>query len=157
MNTIVGKTDGKNLRIAIVVSQFNEVVTNKLCSGAIDTLKINGVSDEFITVIKAPGVMEIPRITSILSEIDVFDGVIALGAVIKDHTYYEDAGAEASRGIASTSLTGQIPVMFGILTTDNIDQAMNYAGGKSGNKGSECATGVLEMIDIENQISKLSL
>ena len=158
MNTIVGKIDGKNLRIAVVVSQVNKSVTDKLCKGAVDTLISSGVTDENITVVKVPGVMEVPRITSILSEIDVFDGIIALGVVVKGETTNSDyVSKESSRGVAQTSLTGQIPVMFGILTTDNMDQAMNHASGKADNKGSECATSVLEMIDIENQISKLSL
>ncbi|MFD1417992.1 6,7-dimethyl-8-ribityllumazine synthase [Companilactobacillus keshanensis] len=153
MTKVIGQINGKNLKIAIVVAQFNELVTAKLTSGAVETLIRCNVLNDNITIITVPGAMEISRIAKIASESKKFDGIIALGAVVKGETsHYDYVCSESASGVASVSLNGPIPVMFGILTTDTMDQALNRAGGKIGNKGSECAMGVLEMISIEQQI-----
>lgn len=149
----IGNFDGNNKKIGIVVAKFNDLVTKKLLDGAIQTLVQNGVSDDNIAVYWVPGAFEIPRITRKLSETGDLDGIIALGAVVRGETsHYDYVCAQVSNGIAEVTLDGNIPVMFGILTTDNMDQALNRAGGKAGNKGSECANGVLEMINLEETI-----
>jgi 6,7-dimethyl-8-ribityllumazine synthase len=152
MKTITGSISGNDLKIAIVVARFNELVTNKLLNGAIDQLLQCGVLKDDITVIKVPGAFEIPRMTNIVSNSKKFDGVIALGAVVKGETkHFDYVCSQAANGIAESTRNSLAPVMFGILTTDNMDQALNRAGGKSGNKGSECAMDILEVIDVEKQ------
>lgn len=149
----VGNFNAKDQKIGIVVAKFNDLVTKKLLDGAVQTLIQNGVNEQDIKVYWVPGAFEIPRITRKLSESGEVGGVIALGAVVRGETsHYDYVCAEVSSGIAGVTLNGEVPVMFGILTTDNMDQALNRAGGKAGNKGSECATGLLEMISLEGDV-----
>lgn len=154
MTVMVGQRAGKGHKIGLVVAQFNELVTEKLQAGAVSQLKKYGVSQDDITVVKVPGAMELPRIAKRLAMSQTVDGVIALGAVIRGETsHYDYVCAETASGLAQVSLDGPVPVMFGVLTTDTLDQAINRAGGKGGNKGADCADGVLEMISIEQQIT----
>lgn len=140
-------------KVGIVVSQFNELVTDRLQQGAILQLKKYGINDEAITIAKVPGALELPRIARKLADSGKVEGIIALGAVIRGETsHYDYVCAETASGLAQASLNGPVPVMFGVLTTDNLDQAINRAGGKGGNKGADCADGLIEMINLEKQI-----
>ncbi|WP_203650916.1 6,7-dimethyl-8-ribityllumazine synthase [Secundilactobacillus yichangensis] len=144
---------GKGFKVGIVVAQFNELVTEKLQQGAVSQLEKYGVSDAGITVAAVPGALELPRIVSKLANSGKVDGIIALGAVIRGETsHYDYVCAETASGLAQVSLNGPVPVMFGVLTTDNLDQAISRAGGKGGNKGADCADGLIEMINLEKQL-----
>ncbi|KRL67540.1 6,7-dimethyl-8-ribityllumazine synthase [Companilactobacillus versmoldensis] len=153
MAELRGKINGSGLKIGIVVAQFNELVTKKLLDGAVNELQKYDVQPDDITTLWVPGAVEIPRITKKLSDSGKVDGIIALGAVVRGETaHFDYVCAESANGIADVSLHGDVPVMYGVLTTNDMDQAMNRAGGKSGNKGAECASGILEMISLEKQI-----
>lgn len=153
MTEIRGKIDGTGLKIGIVVAQFNELVTSRLLNGAVNELDKYNVGEEDITTLWVPGAVEIPRIVKKLSDSGKVDGIIALGAVVRGETaHFDYVCSTSANGIAEVSLNGNVPVMYGVLTTNDMDQAMNRAGGKSGNKGAECASGVLEMINLEKQI-----
>ncbi|WP_461242836.1 6,7-dimethyl-8-ribityllumazine synthase [Secundilactobacillus muriivasis] len=153
MTVINGTRDGKGLKIGIVTAQFNALVTEKLQAGAIDQLKKYGIAEDDITVMTVPGAMELPRITKLLASKGNVDGIIALGAVVRGETsHYDYVCSETASGLADVSLNGPVPVMFGVLTTDNLDQAINRAGGKGGNKGADCADGVVEMINLERKL-----
>lgn len=144
---------GKGFKVGIVVAQFNELVTDKLQQGAVSQLEKYGVSDADITVAAVPGALELPRIASKLANSGKVDGIIALGAVIRGETsHYDYVCAETANGLAQVSLNGPVPVMFGVLTTDNLNQAISRAGGKGGNKGADCADGLIEMINLEKQL-----
>jgi 6,7-dimethyl-8-ribityllumazine synthase len=144
---------GKSVRVGIVVAQFNEIVTEKLQQGAVSQLEKYGVADADITVASVPGALELPRIAQKLADSGKVDGIIALGAVIRGETsHYDYVCAETASGLAQVSLDGPVPVMFGVLTTDNLDQAISRAGGKGGNKGADCADGLIEMINLEKQL-----
>ncbi|GAF41747.1 6,7-dimethyl-8-ribityllumazine synthase [Agrilactobacillus composti DSM 18527 = JCM 14202] len=149
MPTFQGPKNGADQRIGIVVAQFNELVTERLKAGALAELQQLGVSADNITVISVPGAFELPRAAQQMSLSGRFDGIIALGAVIRGETdHYQYVCSQTAGGLAAVSLNGPIPVMFGVLTTDTLDQAINRAGGKVGNKGRDCAAGVLEMIGL---------
>ncbi|MQS52811.1 6,7-dimethyl-8-ribityllumazine synthase [Companilactobacillus mishanensis] len=153
MAEIRGQIDGKGLKIGIVVAQFNELVTGKLLSGALHELQKYGVTEDDITTLWVPGAVEIPRVTKKLSDGGKVDGIITLGAVVRGETaHFDYVCAVSANGIAEVSLHGDVPVMYGVLATDDMDQALNRAGGKVGNKGSDCASGVLEMINLEKKI-----
>ncbi len=144
---------GKSVRVGIVVAQFNEIVTEKLQQGAVSQLEKYGVADADITIASVPGALELPRIAQKLADSGKVDGIIALGAVIRGETsHYDYVCAETASGLAQVSLDGPVPVMFGVLTTDNLDQAISRAGGKGGNKGADCADGLIEMINLEKQL-----
>lgn len=153
MREAYGKLNGKGKKIGIVVAKFNELVTRKLLDGAKQGLEQLGVEANNIIVYWVPGAFEIPRIVKLLSNSGKVDGIISLGAVIRGETsHYDYVCNEVSSGISQVSLNNKVPVMFGILTTDNMNQALDRAGGKSGNKGIECASGVIEMINLENEL-----
>ncbi|AZZ59936.1 6,7-dimethyl-8-ribityllumazine synthase [Oenococcus sp. UCMA 16435] len=155
MVEINGTITGQGLKIGIVVARFNELVTNKLLQGSESELLKYSVNKSDITVAWVPGAMEIPRIVKKMAETKKFDGIIALGAVIRGETsHYDYVCEETANGIASQSLNGPVPVMFGVLTTNTLDQAINRAGGKAGNKGADCARGVLDLIYLERQLIK---
>ncbi|MCI1309449.1 MAG: 6,7-dimethyl-8-ribityllumazine synthase [Lachnospiraceae bacterium] len=142
-------------RIGIVVARFNEFVTSKLLSGAMDGLIRHGVSDDDVTVAWVPGAFEIPLIASKMAKSGNYDAVICLGAVIRGATgHYEYVCNEVSKGIATVSLESGIPVLFGVLTTENIEQAIERAGTKAGNKGYDCAVSAIEMINLIRQIGQ---
>ena len=152
MRTIEGSMIATGQKYAIVVGRFNEFIGSKLLSGAIDTLLIHGVSDEDIDVVWSPGAFEIPLVAKKLSK-KGYDGILCLGAVIRGATsHFDFVSSEVSKGIASVSLESEIPVIFGVLTTDNIEQAIERAGTKAGNKGVEAALAAIEMANLLKKI-----
>lgn len=153
MNIIEGKLISREAKIGIIVSRFNEFIGSKLLSGAIDCLKRHDIEDDNITVAWVPGAFEIPLIAKKMAMTGKYDAVICLGAVIRGSTsHYDYVCAEVSKGIASVSLETGIPVMFGVLTTDTIEQAIERAGTKAGNKGYDCAASAIEMINVIKNI-----
>lgn len=153
MKIYEGNLVPKSVKIAIIVTRFNEFITSKLLAGAMDALKRHEVSEDAIEIVWVPGAFEIPLIASKLAASEKYDAVICLGAVIRGATtHYDYVCSEVSKGIASVSLKTGVPVMFGILTTENIEQAIERAGTKAGNKGYDCAIGAIEMINLVNQI-----
>ena len=153
MRTLEGKFNGKGLRIGIVAGRFNEFITSKLVGGAVDVLKRNDVNDENIDIAWVPGAFEIPLITKKMAESKKYDAILTLGAVIKGATpHFDYVCAEVSKGVAQISLQTGLPVMFGVLTTNNIEEAIERAGTKAGNKGADVAFGALEMIDLIKNI-----
>ena len=153
MKTLEGKLTAKNMKIAIVVARFNEFITSKLLSGCIDCLIRHEAADEDLTVAWVPGAFEIPMAAKKLAESGKYDAVICLGAVIRGATpHFDYVCAEASKGIAQVSMQTGVPVAFGVLTTENIQQAVERAGTKAGNKGSECAEGAIEMVNLLHEL-----
>ena len=153
MKKFEGKFNGKGIKIGIVAGRFNEFITSKLVGGAVDVLKRNDVNDEDIDIAWVPGAFEIPLITKKMAESKKYDAIITLGAVIKGSTpHFDYVCAEVSKGVAQISLQTGLPIMFGVLTTNNIEEAIERAGTKAGNKGSEVAFGALEMIDLIKNI-----
>jgi 6,7-dimethyl-8-ribityllumazine synthase len=154
MNIFEGKIVAEeNIRIGIVIARFNSFITQHLLEGAEDGLLRHGVAADNIDVAYVPGAFEIPLAANKMAKSGDYDAVICLGAVIRGQTpHFDYVCAEASKGIAQTSLQAGIPVMFGVLTTDTIQQAVERAGSKAGNKGFECAEGAIEMINLMNQI-----
>ncbi len=145
------KADGK--KFGIVVSRFNSFIAEKLLEGAIDTLIRSGAADQDIEVVRVPGAYEIPLVTQKMARSGRYDAVICLGAVIRGATpHFDFVANEAAKGIAQVSLESDIPVMFGVLTTDSIEQAIERSGSKAGNKGSDCAIAAVEMINLLAQI-----
>lgn len=153
MKTFEGKLVSKEIRIGIVTARFNEFITSKLLSGAMDALVRHDVKEENVHVAWVPGAFEIPLIASKMANSGNYDAVICLGAVIRGSTtHYDYVCSEVSKGIASVSLTSGVPVMFGVLTTENIEQAIERAGTKAGNKGYDCAVGAIEMVNLIREI-----
>ena len=149
MRVLEGKVVAQGIRVGIVAARFNEFITSKLVGGALDGLKRHDVKEEDIDVAWVPGAFEIPLIASKMAKSKKYDAVICVGAVIRGSTsHYDYVCSEVSKGIANVSLNSDIPVMFGVLTTDNIEQAIERAGSKAGNKGYECATGAIEMVNL---------
>lgn len=149
MRVLEGKVVAQGIRVGIVAARFNEFITSKLVGGALDGLKRHDVKEEDIDVAWVPGAFEIPLIVSKMAKSKKYDAVICVGAVIRGSTsHYDYVCSEVSKGIANVSLNSDIPVMFGVLTTDNIEQAIERAGSKAGNKGYECATGAIEMVNL---------
>lgn len=148
-----GHLVGTGKRFAIVGSRFNEFITSKLIDGAKDALIRHDVKDEDITTIWVPGAFEIPLIAKKAAKSGKFDAVICVGAVIRGATsHYDYVCNEVSKGIAHISLETEVPIMFGILTTENIEQAIERAGTKAGNKGFDCAMGAIEMINLLEEL-----
>ena len=149
MKTLEGKLTAKNIKIAIVVARFNEFITSKLLSGCVDCLIRHEAADEDLTVAWVPGAFEIPMAAKKLAESGKYDAVICLGAVIRGATpHFDYVCAEASKGIAQVSMQTGVPVAFGVLTTENIQQAVERAGTKAGNKGVDCAMTAMEMVNL---------
>lgn len=146
VKVIEGNLVGTGLKIGIVVSRFNEFITSKLLGGAEDALVRHGVNDEDITVMWVPGAFEIPLAAKKLAEQGGFDAIITLGTVIRGATpHFEYVSSEVAKGVANTGMQSGIPIIFGVLTTDSIEQAIERAGTKAGNKGYEAAVGAIEM------------
>ena len=144
-----GKLVSENIKVGIVAARFNEFITSKLVSGALDGLKRENVQEDDIDVAWVPGAFEIPLIASKMAKSRKYDAIICVGAVIRGSTsHYDYVCNEVSKGIAQVSLANDIPVMFGVLTTDSIEQAIERAGTKAGNKGFECAQGAIEMVNL---------
>lgn len=149
MDVLEGKLTAKDMKVAIVVARFNEFITSKLLSGAVDCLVRHEAKDEDITVAWVPGAFEIPMACKKLAESGKYDAIIALGAVIRGATpHFDYVCAEASKGIAQVSMQTGVPVAFGVLTTENIQQAIERAGTKAGNKGVDCAMSAMEMVNL---------
>ena len=153
MKTLEGNLISREIKVGIVAARFNEFITSKLLGGAMDGLLRHGVREEDVQVAWVPGAFEIPLIASKLAKSGRYDAVICLGAVIRGSTsHYDYVCNEASKGIATVSLETGVPVMFGILTTENIEQAIERAGTKAGNKGYDCALGAIEMVNLLREI-----
>ena len=153
MKVLEGKVVADGAKIGIVAARFNEFIVSKLISGARDGLVRHNVEDDDITLAWVPGAFEIPVMAKKIAESGKYDAVICLGAVIRGATsHYDYVCAEVSKGIASVSLETGVPVMFGVVTTDNIEQAIERAGTKAGNKGYDCALGAIEMINLAKQM-----
>ncbi len=153
MKTFEGKLIPKEIKVGIVAARFNEFITSKLLSGALDGLLRHNIREETVHIAWVPGAFEIPLIASKMAKSGKYDAVICLGAVIRGSTsHYDYVCSEVSKGIASVSLTSGIPVMFGVLTTENIEQAIERAGTKAGNKGYDCALGAIEMVNLIREI-----
>jgi len=149
MRTVEGKLIGEGLKFALVVSRFNSFITERLLEGALDSLRRKGVKEEDLTVIRVPGAWEIPLVTRKLAGAKAHDAVICLGAVIRGSTpHFDYVAAEVSKGIAMVSLESGVPVAFGILTTDTLEQAIERAGSKAGNKGAVAAEAAIEMVNL---------
>lgn len=146
---IEGKLDAKGLKVGIVVSRFNSFICERLLEGATDALLRHNADDGDIDVIRVPGAFEIPLVAKKLATSGRYDGVICLGAVIRGATpHFDYVCSEVSKGVASVSLDTDIPIAFGVITTDTIEQAIERAGSKAGNKGAEAAMVVIEMLNL---------
>jgi 6,7-dimethyl-8-ribityllumazine synthase len=144
-----GEVSAKGIKCAIVVSRFNDFISQRLLDGALDAFKRHGASDDQITVFKVPGAFEIPSVAKRLSTGDQFDCIICLGAVIRGATpHFEYVSAQVARGVGAIALESPIPVSFGILTSDTLEQAIERAGAKSGNKGWDAAVSAMEMVNL---------
>lgn len=153
MKILQGNVVAEGIKIGIVAARFNEFIVAKLLSGALDGLVRHGVNEEDITTAWVPGAFEIPLIAAKMADSGKYDAVICLGAVIRGATsHYDYVCAEVSKGVAHVALNSKIPVMFGVLTTDTIEQAIERAGTKSGNKGFDCAAAAIEMVNLMKQI-----
>ena len=151
MKTLEGKLVSKKIKVGIVCARFNEFITSKLLGGAIDGLVRHDVKEDDIEVAWVPGAFEIPLIAKKMAKSGKYDAVICMGAVIRGATtHYDYVCSEVSKGIANVSLETEIPVMFGVITTENIEQAIERAGSKAGNKGYDCAVGAIEMVNLMN-------
>lgn len=148
-----GRLNAQGVRFAVVVSRFNDFINAKLLDGALDALSRHGAEDEHIVIVRVPGSFEIPLTAKKLADSGRYDAVICLGAVIRGATpHFEYISAEVTKGIAKVTLDSGIPVSFGILTTDNIEQAIERAGTKSGNKGWDAAMAAIEMVNLLKEL-----
>ncbi len=155
MKTIEGKLDAKGLKFGIVIARFNEFISGKLLSGCLDGLIRHGADDANIDVAWSPGSFEIPLVAQKLAQSKKYDAVICLGAVIRGATpHFDYVASEVSKGVAHVGLETGIPVIFGVLTTDNIEQAIERAGTKSGNKGFDASLAAIEMANLLKQIQE---
>lgn len=154
MRMISGTFDDSQIRVGILASRFNEVIVSKLIDGAADALARHGVDLDTVDLAWVPGAFEIPSAAKKMAESGRYDALICLGAVIRGETdHYEHVATEVTKGIAQVSLAAGIPVLYGVLTTDTVEQALNRAGLKAGNKGFECAMDALEMVSLFKKLS----
>lgn len=143
----------KGMKVGIVASRFNEIIVNKLLGGAVDGLVRHGVEEQNITAAWVPGAFEIPSVASKMAKSGNYDAIICVGAVIRGETsHYDYVCNEVSKGIAQVGLATGVPVLFGIVTTENIEQAISRAGSKGGNKGYDCALSAIEMVNVLKQL-----
>lgn len=155
MRVYEGKLVSQNIRIGIVAARFNEFIVSKLLGGALDGLRRHDVNEDNVAVAWVPGAFEIPLLASKMAKSGKYDAVICLGAVIRGSTtHYDYVCSEVSKGIATVSLNSGIPVMFGVLTTENIEQAIERAGTKAGNKGFDSAVAAIEMVNLIREVEK---
>jgi 6,7-dimethyl-8-ribityllumazine synthase len=153
MRTVEGKLVGEGLKFALVVSRFNSFITERLLEGALDSLRRKGVRDQDLTVVRVPGSWEIPLTAKKLAQARGHDAVICLGAVIRGSTpHFDYVAAEVSKGVAQVALDSGVPVTFGILTTDTLEQAIERAGSKAGNKGYAAAEAAIEMVNLLKEL-----
>jgi 6,7-dimethyl-8-ribityllumazine synthase len=150
-----GKYSGKGIKVCIIVSRFNEFITSKLLSGAIDTLVRHEVDEKDIDTVWVPGSFEIPYVCKLVAKNKKYDGIIALGAIIKGETSHNEYIAnETTKGIAQVMLETEVPIAYGIITPENLEQAIDRAGAKEGNKGSQAALTILELVNLKNLLKK---
>ena len=153
INTVAGQLDAKGLKIAIVASRFNDFIVDRLVGGALDYLERHGLQKQDVTLVRIPGAFEMPLVCQKLAAAKKYDGILALGAVIRGGTpHFDYVCAEASKGIAHVMLAYDTPIGFGLLTCENIEQAIERAGSKAGNKGVEAAAAMLETIRVCEQL-----
>ncbi|MBQ3060423.1 MAG: 6,7-dimethyl-8-ribityllumazine synthase [Desulfovibrio sp.] len=153
INTVAGQLDAKGLKVAIVASRFNDFIVDRLIGGALDYLERHGLQKQDVTLVRIPGAFEMPLVCQKLAAARKYDGILALGAVIRGGTpHFDYVCAEASKGIAHVMLAYDTPIGFGLLTCDNIEQAIERAGSKAGNKGVEAAAAMLETIRVCEQL-----
>ncbi|MGJ0848422.1 6,7-dimethyl-8-ribityllumazine synthase [Tissierella praeacuta] len=149
MRTIEGNLVAKGIKVGIVAGRFNEFIVSNLLGGALDGLKRHGVEDENIEIAWVPGAFEIPLVAKKMANINKYDAIICLGVIIRGATpHFDYVCAEVSKGIANVSLNSELPVIFGVLTTDSIEQAIERAGTKAGNKGYDAAVSAIEMANL---------
>lgn len=149
MKLLEGNLIGQGIKVGIVAGRFNEFIVSKLVGGAVDALKRHGINEEDITLAWVPGAFEIPLVAKKMAQNEEYDAIICLGAVIKGSTpHFDYVCAEVSKGVATVSLNSEKPVIFGLLTTDSIEQAIERAGTKAGNKGYDAAVTAIEMINL---------
>ena len=152
---VQGDLVGTGLKIALVVSRFNNFITSKLLDGALDCLTRHGVADEDVTVTWTPGSFELPLVAKRLAEMGEFDAVVCLGAVIRGGTpHFDFVASEAAKGVAAVSLSTGVPTIFGVVTTDDLEQAIDRAGTRTGNRGAEAALSAIEMANLLKQLGK---
>lgn len=155
MNLLEGNVIGNNLKIGIVASRFNEFIVSKLIGGAEDALVRHGVDTENVDLAWVPGAFEIPVVAQKMAQSGKYDAILCLGAVIKGSTsHYDYVCAEVSKGVAAVGMNTGVPTLFGILTTDNIEQAIERAGTKAGNKGYDAACSAIEMVNLMRKIEE---
>jgi 6,7-dimethyl-8-ribityllumazine synthase len=148
-----GKLDGSGLRVGIVVSRFNSLITERLLEGALDRLRRSNVADETIDVCRVPGAFEVPKATKVMADTGRYDGIIALAAVIRGATpHFEYVASEVSKGLARVNLDAAVPVAFGVITADTVDQAIERAGAKAGNKGAQAAESLIETVNVLREV-----
>ncbi len=154
INLVEGKVVAKDgMKVGIVAARFNEIIVNKLLGGAVDGLVRHGVKEEDITAAWVPGAFEIPAVANKMAQSGKYDAVICVGAVIRgDTTHYDYVCNEVSKGVAQVGLNTGVPVLFGVITTENIEQAIARAGSKAGNKGYDCALSAIEMVNLIDQL-----
>ena len=153
IKTIEGQLSAKGLKIAIIASRFNDIIVDRLIGGSVDYLTRHGLERENITLVRIPGAFELPVVCAKLARSRQFDGIVALGAVIRGATpHFDFVANEATKGLAQISLETGVPVGFGLLTTDTVEQAVERAGSKAGNKGVDAAAALLETIRVLEQI-----
>lgn len=153
IKTIEGQMEAKGLKVAIVAGRFNDFVVDRLIGGAVDYLSRHGINRDDMLIVRVPGAFELPLVCQKLAASKKYDGIVAVGAVIRGGTpHFDYVCAEATKGIAHVSLAHDIPIGFGLLTTDNLEQAVERAGSKGGNKGVEAASAMLESIRVLEQI-----
>ena len=152
-NTLEGDLRANSARFAIIVTRFNSFITERLLEGAIDTLKRHGISESQLDVIRVPGAFEMPLVAQRIANPDNYGAIIALGAVIRGGTpHFDYVAGECTKGLGQVSLNSGVPISFGVLTTDSIEQAIERAGTKAGNKGADAALTALEMVNLLNQL-----
>jgi len=151
-----GNISGEGRRFGVIVGRFNDFISDRLLGGALDALARHGTKDEDVDIVKVPGAFEIPLMAKKLAEKKKHDAIICLGAVIRGSTpHFEYVSAEVSKGIASVSLDSGVPVIFGVITTDSLEQAIERAGSKSGNKGWAAAVAAMEMANLAESVEKM--
>jgi len=150
---IEGALQGEGLRVAIAVARFNSFITDRLLAGALDGLRRHGVAEDDVTVVRVPGSWELPVTVKALAESSKYDAIISLGAVIRGDTpHFDYVAGEAAKGVGQVMVSTGVPIAFGVLTTNTLEQAIDRAGAKSGNKGFDAATTVIEMVSVLRQI-----
>jgi len=144
-----GKLDGAGLKVGVVVSRFNNLITERLLEGALDRLRRSNVADDAVDVCRVPGAFEVSRAAKAMAETGRYDGIVALSAVIRGATpHFEYVASEVSKGLARVNLDAPVPVAFGVITADTVDQAIERAGTKAGNKGAQAAESLIETVNV---------